>query len=92
MHWYLMPFGNSSPILGLAPAQLGLQCPGLGPCSSASLALWQSGRFGKGLLGQPSHPFAKLIKRPLGSWTPSIFLGFWFLSLSGLGPTECLRA
>ena len=65
-----------------------LPCPTWSPVSRAwvlQLCLYcppapkYRGQFGKGLLGQPSHPFAGLIKCPLGSWIPSIFRGFWSL-------------
>lgn len=75
--WYLMSaFSNSSPIFGLAPAQLRLSLQGVAPeCN---------GGTGKGLLSQPSCPFARLIKRPLGSWIPSSFVGFWSLTVAQL--------
>lgn len=78
-------FSNSSLILGLAPAQLGLSLQGVGPVSlPLSVAPECSGGSGKGLLGQPSCPFARLIKRPLGSWIPSSLVGFWSLTVARL--------
>lgn len=55
---------------------------GLGPTTlPSSVAPECSGGSGKGMLGQLSCPFARLIKCPLGSWTPVHLCGFLLAGL-----------
>uniref|UniRef100_A0A8C6CAT9 Palmitoyltransferase n=1 Tax=Monodon monoceros TaxID=40151 RepID=A0A8C6CAT9_MONMO len=69
------------PVQGLGPAALPL-----------SVTPEHSEGSGRGLLGLPSCPFARLIKCPLGSLTPPIFVGFWTFTVARaavFGSSDC---